>query len=449
MFTLRYAINLTEQIATPNQACYIKIHRKFTISSAKEPAMSTVGVIVEYNPLHNGHLYHLQQSKKITGADSVVAVMSGHFLQRGEPALVDKWARAEMALHAGCDLVLELPVAYSSQPAQWFAYGSAALLEATGVVDSLCFGSESGDLESLMQMASLLADEPQPFTDLLASNLKEGLPYPSAFTIAAKAYMIDQGMGNFAFSLEQPNHTLGLHYLISLRKINSQITPFTLRREKSDYNQSDITDIQIASATALRKLLLGEAGSLEQLTPFAPASTIAILQREMDAGRAPIHWEHYARPLFHELLRLETSDIATYAEVTEGLEYRIKKVLPALSELTVTALLQALKTKRYTHTKLQRMLLRILLGHSKEWLTGPKLANGIEYIRVLGFSKRGQRLLHEMRKKATVPVITSAARLDSPYLAMDARATAVYSLAFNKADPSTLMRDYTKPPIRL
>lgn len=411
--------------------------------------MSTVGVIVEYNPLHNGHLFHLQQSKKITGSDHVVAVMSGHFLQRGEPALADKWARAEMALHAGCDLVLELPVAYSAQPAQWFAYGAVALLEATGVIDSICFGSESGDLESLKQLASLLADEPPEFASILTSRLKEGLPYPSAFTQAAKAYLHDQGMAEFAFSLEQPNHTLGLHYLIALHKINSDITPYTLRREKSDYNQADITDGQIASATALRKLLLGESGSLELLTPFAPASTIEILQREMNAGRAPIHWEHFARPLFHELLRLDESEIVSYAEVTEGLEYRIKKLLPTLPELSVSELLQALKTKRYTHTKLQRMLLRILLGHRKESLTAQKLAAGIDYIRVLGFSERGRLLLHEMRNKASLPIITSAARMDSPYLAMDARATAIYSLAYRNTDPSALMRDYTRPPIRI
>ncbi len=411
--------------------------------------MSTVGVIVEYNPLHNGHLYHLQQSKKITESDNVVAVMSGHFLQRGEPALADKWARTEMALHAGCDLVLELPVAYSAQPAQWFAYGAVSILEATGVVDSVCFGSESGDLESLESMSTLLAEEPQELAALLADRLKEGLPYPSAFTAAAKTYLQGKGMGGLAFSLEQPNHTLGLHYLISLRKINSSITPYTVRREKSDYGQSDITDVQIASATALRKLLLGQTGSLEQLAPYAPASTLEILQREVNAGRAPIHWEHYSRPLYHELFRQDDTQIASYAEVTEGLEYRIRSILPDLPELSVTALLQGLKTKRYTRTKLQRTLLRILLGHRKEMLTTQRLANGVEYIRVLGFNERGQRLLHDMRDKATVPVITSAAKGNWPYLALDARATAVYSLAFRNSDSAAAMRDYTRPPIRL
>jgi predicted nucleotidyltransferase len=411
--------------------------------------MSTVGVIVEYNPLHNGHLYHLQQSKKITKSDNVIAVMSGHFLQRGEPALADKWARTEMALHAGCDLVLELPVAYSAQSAQWFAYGAVAILEATGVVNSVCFGSESGDLESLEIMASLLTEESPEFIGHLSAQLKEGLPYPSAFTAAAKVYLNGKGMDALAFSLEQPNHTLGLHYLMALRKINSSITPYTLRREKSGYNQSDITDGQIASATALRNVLFGESGSLAQLASYVPASTMDILQREINAGRAPIHWEHYSRPLFHELFRQDEKQIAAYAEVTEGLEHRIGSVLSGLSELTVAATLQALKTKRYTRTKLQRMLLRILLGHRKEMLNADRLAAGIEYIRVLGFNDRGQRLLHEMRDKAKVPVVTSAAKGDWLYLSMDARATAVYSLAFRDADGSMAMRDYTKPPIRL
>jgi predicted nucleotidyltransferase len=410
--------------------------------------MSTVGVVVEYNPLHNGHLYHLQQSRKITGADQVVAVMSGHFLQRGEPALANKWARTEMALAAGCDLVLELPVAYSAQPAQWFAYGAMAILEATGVVDSVCFGSESGDLFSLQLMAELLADEPPEFGALLSARLKKGLPYPSAFSSAAKAYLSDRGIENIAFSLEQPNHTLGLHYLIALRKINSRIAPFTIRREKSGYGQSDITDTRIASATALRKVLLGESGSLELLAAYVPASTIDILKREIDAGRAPIQWEHFARPLFHELVRSSPADIARFAEVTEGLEHRLHAVLPELGEPTVTALLQALKTKRYTHTKLQRMLLRILLGHSKEQFSPSRLATGVEYIRVLGFNSNGRQLLHEMRSKASAPVVTSSAGDRWEYATMDARASATYALAYKTLDTRDFKNDYTRPPIR-
>jgi predicted nucleotidyltransferase len=354
-----------------------------------------------------------------------------------------------MALHAGCDLILELPVAYSAQPAQWFAYGSISVLEATGVVDSLCFGSESGDLQAMRMASSLLADEPAEFSILLSSQLKSGMPYPSAFSAAAKQYLASKGLEELAFSLEQPNHTLGLHYLMALRKINSRIEPFSLRREKSGYGQSDITDSRIASATALRKLMQGEAGNLSQLAPYVPPATLAILQREINAGQAPIHWEHFSQPLFHELLRQDVSGLADFAEVTEGLEYRIKKTLAGLPAFSVASLLQALKTKRYTVTKLQRTLLRILLGHHKELLTPAKLTDGVEYIRVLGFNERGRSLLRAMRKQASVPIVTSASGGNWDYLKLDTRASAVYALAYRNGDPSAIIRDFTQPPVRI
>ncbi|MFC5702206.1 nucleotidyltransferase [Cohnella faecalis] len=411
--------------------------------------MPTVGVVVEYNPLHNGHLYHLQQSKKITGADSAVAVMSGNFLQRGEPAIVDKWARTEMALRAGCDLVLELPAAYSSQPAQWFAYGAVAVLSAAGIVDALCFGSESGDIEALNSAAALLTEEPEELAAALDAKLRTGIPYPSAYTGAAKELLQSRGLGQSAFALDQPNHTLGLHYMMAMRRIGSRMKPFTVQREKAGYSQESITDGAIASATALRKLL-AESDSLQALAPFVPSSTLDILRRERDAGRAPVGWEHFKRPLLHELLRADVGALAGFAEVTEGLEHRIKRVLFEDAPSSVESLVNALKTKRYTRTKLQRTLLRILLGHRKDELTADRLESGVQYIRVLGFTERGQSLLREMKTRATVPVVLGAARGDWPYLSMDARASAVYALAFREEDSlRAAWRDYTMPPVRV
>lgn len=411
--------------------------------------MRTVGIVVEYNPLHNGHLYHIQQSRKITGADAVVAVMSGHFLQRGEPALVDKWARAEMALRAGCDLVLELPVAYSSQPAQWFAYGAVAILHAAGVVDSLCFGSESGDADTLVRIAERLSDEPEEVGRTLGVLLKEGMPYPAAYSEAVRRFLRASGASDDAeYKLDQPNHTLGLHYLLALRRLGSAIEPYSIRRERSEYGQTSITDAAIASATALRKLL-GESGRLDELAPYVPASTLEILEREADAGRAPIAWESFAAPLFHQLHRADAAELAGFAEVTEGLEHRIRRSLSVLSAYSVERLLEALKTKRYTRTKLQRTLLRILLGHRREELAPAALASGIEYIRVLGFTGRGRELLREMKRTAAVPVVQSAADGPWPYLAMDARATSVYSLAFRDPSPKQAMRDFMQPPVQI
>jgi len=411
--------------------------------------MRTVGIVVEYNPLHNGHLYHIQQSRKITGADAVVAVMSGHWLQRGEPAIADKWARAEMALRAGCDLVLELPVAYSSQPAQWFAYGAVAVLQATGIVDTLCFGSESGDLETLVRIASILSDEPEEVGAELGKLLKEGLPYPSAYAEAVRLHLRRTGHELDAdFRLDQPNHTLGLHYLLALRQLGSPIVPYSIRRERSEYSQKSITDASIASATALRELL-SRSGDLGELAPYVPPSTLDILRREAEAGRFPVTWESFSRPLFHLLAQMDESRLASFAEATEGLEFRLRRSLSELATDSVEELIARLKTKRYTRTKLQRLLLRVLLGHTKDELNAAALASGVRYVRVLGFTERGRQLLRRMKKAAAAPVIHSAAGDEWPYLRMDARAGAVYALAFRDNRLQDGRRDYSQPPIRI
>ncbi|MEK8132008.1 nucleotidyltransferase [Paenibacillus filicis] len=409
--------------------------------------MRTVGLIVEYNPLHNGHLYHFRESQQAARADAAVCVMSGHFLQRGEPALAGKWARAEMALAMGADLVLELPVAYASQPAEWFAYGAVATLEATGVVDSLCFGSESGSLDGLSTAADLLVDEPPAFRAALAAELERGQPYPAAYSAAVAGLL--PGMDKA--ELAKPNNTLGLHYLIALRRLQSAIRPLTIRRTKAEYSQSDVTDARIASATALRKLLL-EQGSLDEIRPYVPESTARILEREWHAGRAPVHWELLAQPLLQRLLTQSPAQLAAMAEVSEGLEHRIHSALARCQQpggSAVEALLAQLKTRRYTRTKLQRMLLRILLGHTKEELSADRLAHGISYIRVLGFSARGRELLKQMKKKAKVPVVTKVTTSPSPFLELDIRATAVHSLAYREATARDWLRDYYEPPVRL
>lgn len=411
--------------------------------------MKTVGLIVEYNPLHNGHLYHFQQSKKLSAADASIAIMSGHFLQRGEPAVVDKWARAEMALRMGVDLVLELPVAFSAQPAEWFAYGAVSALDATGVVDSLCFGSESGEIGWLHAVADAMTSESAAFSELLQRELKAGLPYPAAYGKAVAAYV----PGTDAAALAQPNNTLGLHYLLALRRLGSAIEPLTLTREKAGYSQVDITDRRIASATALRRLLF-EHGTLEELVPYVPEGTYEVLRREWQAGRAPINWEAYAKPLLLQLLHHSAEQLAEYHEVNEGLEHRIKQVLPSLNSSgtgTVEALLGLLKTKRYTRTKLQRMLLRILLNHRKPQLAASVLKQGAPYLRVLGFNATGRELLRRMKKTAKVPVITKVTRFPeaSPLLQLDLQATSVYALGYASATERELFRDFYEPPVQL
>lgn len=431
-------------------------------------------------------MYHYNQSKAAAGAEACIAVMSGHFLQRGEPAVVGKWARAEMALRMGADLVIELPVAYSSQPAEWFAYGAAGLLDATGVTDALCFGSEDGRIDPLLGLAEALHRESDAFRSRLKDELKTGASYPSAYAAAAAARRdVQQETGDGPPQapvdpkaedpesggpedeggpeeprLNQPNNILGLHYLMALRRLGSPIVPLTIPRQKADYHQTTVTDASIASATAIRKLLFGSGGgtnlppeeALLGIAPYVPASTLDILRREFAAGRGPVGWEQYSRPLFAQLLGRSASELGGLCEVTEGLEHRIKRVLqefPRDAQHPVEVLLQRLKTKRYTRTKLQRTLLRILLQHPKHELTRQKLSEGITYLRVLGFNEAGRELLKRMKKTAKVPVITKMPKDLPPFLDMDIRATSLYSLAYAEQSPAEWLRDYYEPPVQL
>lgn len=413
--------------------------------------MRTVGIIVEYNPLHNGHLYHLEQSLRATDAEAVVAVMSGHFLQRGEPALMDKWARTETALRSGCDLVIELPAVYATSAAEWFAYGAAALLDATGVVDALCFGSESGEIGPLRRIAAALAAEPPAFRRLLSESLAGGANYPAAYSAAVRRFLAAHGDEEAAaYPLELPNNTLGLHYLIALERLGSAIEPCTIRREKAGYADTSVTDGAIASATALRKLLR-EAGGTEALAGYVPHATLAILNREREAGRAaPEGWRQFERQLFHQLVRSGAAELAGFRDVGEGLEHRIKQALPKLPALSFEALIDAVKTKRYTRTRLQRAFTAILLGLRKDDWHPAALAGGLQYIRVLGFTAKGRSLLKRMRSSSKLPVLLSAAdgeRLRSRYLELDTQASAVYALGLGASSPRALLRDYYEAPI--
>ncbi|MDP5273398.1 nucleotidyltransferase [Chengkuizengella axinellae] len=407
--------------------------------------MKTVGIIVEYNPLHNGHVYHFEQSKKAANADAVVAIMSGDFLQRGEPALVNKWSRAEMALHMGADLIIELPVLFSSQPAEWFAYGAVSALDAAGVVDSLCFGSESGELNTLKTLAKKLKKEPDHFQTEVKQQLKKGMNYPTAYTSAIQKVLHIEMPDHM--DLSQPNNTLGLHYLIALERLNSSIKPLTITRHKAGFHQQEVTDQLIASATAIRKLIF-EEHALSQISQYVPAYTYDVLRREFQFGRGPIGWEDFQDQLLYKLLSLTPSQCAAFYEVSEGLENRLKQTLPELqSTLSVANLLHLLKTKRYTKTKLQRTLLRILLNHHKTDITLNRLKKGTPYLRVLGFSKKGQQLLKQMKKTAKVPIITKVSKSETTLLDMDIRAASIYSLSYNSTSSQDMFQDYYQPPI--
>ncbi|NMO96490.1 nucleotidyltransferase [Paenibacillus lemnae] len=411
--------------------------------------MKTVGMIVEYNPLHNGHVLHYKRSKAITDAECAVAVMSGHFLQRGEPALIGKRSRAEMALHMGADLVIELPVAYAVQPAEWFAYGAVSLLHATGVVDSLCFGSEQGSLSSLRPLAAQLAREDSGLKVEISKQLSSGISFPAAFAAAAGHVqgVSPQDAEEISLLLSRPNNSLGLHYLIALERLQSRIEPYTIPRDTAQYHDPLPAGPSIASATSIRRLIL--ENGLGAAAPYVPDYTLHILQKAFTQGNGPFTWESFRHPLFHLLHTLNTHQLERLLEVGEGLEHRIKKILPRLNSFSVEELLTILKTKRYTRTRLQRMLMHILLHHSKEQLSRTELVRGPGYIRILGFSEKGRLLLKEMKRTATLPVVTRAAALNHPQLDLDLQASAVYAAASGQPQMSLMYEDYRLPPVKI
>ncbi len=406
--------------------------------------MKVAGVIVEYNPLHYGHQLHLERTRQLTGCDAIVAVMSGGFTQRGEPASFSKWARAEMALHAGCDIVLELPSAYAVQPAEWFAYGAVAVLEGTGIVDEIVFGSESGSLDLLQSVARLLENEPEMMQNSVREQLEQGLSYPAALGRAA----LSSGLlsAEAADVLNEPNNTLGLQYIRAIHRLGSRILPRTIQREQSGYHDMEPTHERIASATSIRHMLEHEP---ERVAAYVPRSTIEIIEREIAIGRGPAHIERLWLPLLHIIATSSPATLASYYDMNEGIEHRIKRLLPTLAEPSVSQFMDALKTKRYTRARLQRLIAHLLLGHRREQLHEQMLQQGPGYLRVLGFTAKGRELLKQMKSSASLPIMMRAADSEHAQMELDVQATIMQAAAFPVQQMKDMYSDYYHPPIRI
>jgi predicted nucleotidyltransferase len=419
--------------------------------------LKVVGLITEYNPFHNGHLYHFTKAKEQAEADFTLCVMSGSFLQRGEPALVNKWARTQMALEAGIDLVLEIPVAYATSSAQAFAEGAVRMLEASGVVTHLCFGSELGSLEPLTQVASLVLEEPEDLRELIRKYLALGLVYPKARSEALSDYFALQLPPNQANQVswdelvKSPNNILGIEYLRGLQLLDSSIQPLTVERLHSGYNEVKLRHSSIASATSIRHNLRDKGKLSQDLKAYLPVSSWRILSREFQAGRGPVFPEQLCP---HLLMKLRTSipdALVDIPDVSEGLEYRIWEA--AQEATSFYSLVGNIKTKRYTWTRIQRILLHFLLGYTKTMSERFKAAGGPQYLRVLGFTDRGRILLKEMRERSRLPVVTKVNPvLKTPgpaaeMLALDIVATNVHSLLYPAGAQRKSGQDYKYPPI--
>ncbi|MDQ0339199.1 putative nucleotidyltransferase [Caldalkalibacillus uzonensis] len=409
--------------------------------------MKVVGLIVEYNPLHNGHRYHFEQAMALTGAEACVIVMSGHFLQRGEPALVNKWARTRMALDMGVDLVFELPYVYSTQQAEIFAYGAVFLLNQLPFVTHLCFGSESGNLEELNTAARMLATESQSFKKTLKAKLKEGHPYAYAYGHALAAQLNKSDRVD-AKTFAQPNNILGLHYLMALHQLKSTIQPVTIKRYKAHYHQQTLTDTHIASATSIRQALLETAvPDWEAIRPFVPSFTLDVLKEEYEAGRGLICWENFYSYLLYALLSHSARDLNRIYEMEEGIEHRLKACV--LSSHSAKHLIEQVKTKRYTWNRIQRILVHTLTQCHKQDIENLSLQEGPAYLRLLGYSAKGRELLNRYKKELTIPLIANIRQAHPPMLDWDLKAARIYTLGYRSdIRAKEWKRELAQPPLR-
>lgn len=391
--------------------------------------MNVVGLIVEYNPLHNGHVYHFQRSQEVTQADAVVVVMSGNFLQRGEPALVNKWARTKMALAIGADLVFELPYVFSTQQARYFALGAISILHQLPFVTHLCFGSESGQIDSLQYVAERLIHEPVTFRETLQQELSTGQSYPSAYSRALHKIIPDNMIQPDLIS--KPNNILAIYYLIALLHFKSKIKPYTIKREKADYHDQAFSDQQIASATSIRKALFSsKTPDWSAVENYLPASSMSILQEEYEAGRGLITWEHYYPYILQSFLAQSPQHLKNIYEMEEGIEHRFKQKIA--NSTSLEHLIKLVKTKRYTWNRIQRMILHTFTQFTKADAQRLQLEKGVQYLRLLGYSAKGRKLLNQYKKELTLPLVSSIRKDHPAMLDWDIKASHLHCLAYRE-----------------
>ena len=387
---------------------------------------SKLCIISEYNPFHFGHLYHLNESISQTNADFKVAIISGNFVQRGEPSIINKWAKAKVALSAGFDLVLELPTLYAISSAENFANGSIKIADQIGS-DFVSFGTESGDLEKLKKLSSLINKNEKEYIARVKEKIADGFSYPKS-----QELVIDEMFGDEFSGVCKPNNILGLEYLKSLDAISSDIVPITVKR---DFEKSSSSDV--------RALLRTSGFNVEDLRGMIPYFSYDVLSENIENGNAVLSLRTFEKEIIYILRTIDSEKLKDIPDVPENMLSNLKKI--ACSTNSLDELITALKNKSITQARIQRILLYVLLGITKSDMELSKRIT--PYVRVLGMSEFGKKILSEISKD--VNVVTSVKSFekscdDSDLLRMleiDKMATDVYTLAY--ANGSVANLDYT------
>lgn len=401
--------------------------------------MQIAGMIIEYNPMHSGHLYLLEETRRRLGADTaVIGVMSGNFVQRGDFALVRKHARARAAVESGVDLVLELPLPWAVSSAEGFARGAVEILAATGLVTHLAFGSECGDTAALMRLARVLSGN--DWQEALRRRLGQGGSFAQARQQAVAEFLPEESV-----LLETPNNILAVEYCKQLLRLVSPIVPLTVSRRGAGYHDTAGT-AEHPSATQLRQL--ARQGRREELLARLPSAMAAAYVREEKAGRAPVLAENAERAILARLRTMEESEFAALDQGNEGLYRRLYQAVR--EESSLEGVLQRAKTRRYAYTRLRRML---LWGYLE--LNPAQFPPYPPYLRLLAANARGREVLARMREAARLPVLTKPADVRRlcpearQLFAWEVRATDLYTLAYPELSAARGGGEWREGPVIL
>ncbi len=399
--------------------------------------MRVVGIIAEYNPLHNGHIYHLEQAKQQSGASFCIVAMSGNFVQRGEPACTDKQTRAEWAIRAGADLVVELPSVYAVSSAERFAIGGIKTLAATGVVTDLAFGCEETDFTCLEKLCNILDEEPTMYTRALREHLKLGKSYARARYDALKDYGVSHEMLG---AVAQPNNILGIEYLKALRSFAPHIRPLPIARIGSDYNKTELEG-EYSSATAIRKALSeGRREGLSAMPSFVGGPLL--FDRQF-----LITQEAIGDMILYAIRRMSLDQLREIPDVAEGLENVLYRA--ARSANAIETFYDAVKSKRYTLARCKRIAISALLGIDNDHVHRTVISKDSSYLKVLALNKNARPLLSEISRAASAPFImryadtAAASDIAQRNLEIDSLSTDILAYAMRR----DVRRDFTAPVI--
>ena len=392
-----------------------------------------IGIIAEYNPFHNGHLYQIQKAKELTGADTVIAVMSGNFTQRGDTSLINKFEKAKTALQNEVDMVIELPTIYSISSAENFALGGIKILNEIGDIDYLVFGIEEDNLQELQAIADVLANEDNEFKRNIKEELDKGNSYPKAREIALKKVLSSENVENI---MQKPNNILAIEYLKALKTTNSKIKPFAIKRKNAMHNDENINE-NYASGTYIRKLFI--ENNFNEIRKVVPKCTYERLLELKNQGNYVTSINDFSDIVIYKIRTMTKEEISQIAEVNEGLENSIK--LAATTCKTIDEIVEKVSTKRYTKTRISRILTYILLDITKSEMEQSKNAN--QYIRVIGINKKCEGILKTINNDK---LITSLKKFEenngeNQLLNIDKKATEIYTIKYPKSVQANL--DYT------